>query len=63
MMGFIQYIAPTLQFLIGVLVYGEAFTPERMVGFGIIWVALAIYSVDSFRARGNHRPRVPVPAD
>lgn len=50
-LGFIQYIAPTLQFLIGVLVYGEAFTPSRMVGFGMIWVALLIYSVDGILAR------------
>lgn len=44
--GFLQYIAPTLQFLIGVFVYGEAFTPERMVGFSIIWLALILYSAE-----------------
>jgi len=60
-LGFIQYMAPTMQFLIGVFVYGEAFTPERMIGFGLIWLALTIYSVDSLRARRNHR--LPVPAD
>jgi len=53
-LGFIQYIAPTLQFSIGVLIYGEAFTPGRMVGFGLIWIALALYSIDSFRARRNN---------
>ncbi len=53
-LGFIQYIAPTLQFTIGVLVYGEAFTSNRMIGFGLIWFALAFYSVDSFRARRNN---------
>jgi len=46
--GFLQYLAPTLQFLIGVLVYGEAFTPERMVGFSIIWLALILYSAEGF---------------
>ncbi|HBX70663.1 MAG TPA: EamA family transporter RarD [Chloroflexi bacterium] len=56
-MGFIQYIAPTLQFLIGVLVYGEAFTHDRLIGFGIIWLALAIFSIDGFRVRRkNHLP-------
>jgi len=50
-LGFIQYIAPTLQFLIGVLVYGEAFTPSRMIGFGMIWVALLIYSIEGILAR------------
>jgi len=54
-LGFIQYIAPTLQFLIGVLVYGEALTPDRMIGFGLIWLALAIFSTDGFRThRRNH---------
>jgi chloramphenicol-sensitive protein RarD len=41
-------------------VYGEAFTPDRMIGFGLIWLALAIYSVDSFRA--NRRNHVVAPA-
>jgi chloramphenicol-sensitive protein RarD len=52
-LGFLQYIAPSLQFAIGVLIYGEAFTPERMIGFGSIWIALALYSVDNLRNRGN----------
>lgn len=47
-LGFIQYLAPTLQFLIGVLVYGESFSTERWVGFTIIWMALLIYSADTF---------------
>ena len=45
-LGILQYIAPSLQFLIGVLLYGEAFTTTRMIGFGMIWTALAIYTVD-----------------
>ena len=44
--GILQYIAPTLQFLLGVLVYGETFTKTRMVGFGAIWIALLIYSIE-----------------
>jgi chloramphenicol-sensitive protein RarD len=42
-LGILQYIAPTCQFLLGVLVYGEPFTHARLVGFGIVWVALAIF--------------------
>jgi chloramphenicol-sensitive protein RarD len=60
MLGFIQYMAPTLQFLIGVIVYGEAFTPDRMIGFGLIWLALVIYSVDSFRANRRNHIAAPV---
>ncbi len=42
--GILQYIAPTLQFLIGVLIYHEPFTVDRLVGFSLIWLALVIYS-------------------
>jgi chloramphenicol-sensitive protein RarD len=47
-MGLLQYVSPTLQFLIGVLIYREAFTTERLIGFIIIWTALIIFSVESF---------------
>lgn len=43
--GILQYIAPTLQFLLGVLVYGEAFTGTHLVGFSAIWIALLIYFI------------------
>jgi chloramphenicol-sensitive protein RarD len=46
MLGFIQYIAPTLQFLLGVFVYAEPFPPTRLVGFSIIWLALLVYSLE-----------------
>lgn len=52
-LGFLQYLAPTLQFAIGVLVYGEEFTPDRMIGFGLIWIALALFSANSLRNRRN----------
>jgi chloramphenicol-sensitive protein RarD len=44
--GILQYIAPTLQFALGVWVYGESFTRTRMVGFGAIWIALLMYSLE-----------------
>lgn len=47
MLGFIQYIAPTIQFMLGVFVYAEPFPPARLVGFSIIWLALLIYSIES----------------
>ncbi|MDA0997401.1 MAG: EamA family transporter RarD, partial [Proteobacteria bacterium] len=53
--GFYQYIAPTGQFALAVLVYGETLTPAHVVTFGLIWAALAIYSVDMFRRRGAAR--------
>lgn len=45
-LGLLQYIAPTLQFMLGVFVYGEAFTQARLIGFSIIWFALAVYSIE-----------------
>jgi len=44
-LGFTQYISPTISLLIGIFVYHEDFTAVDMAGFGFIWLALAIYSV------------------
>ena len=49
--GILQYLAPTMQFLIGVFVYNEPFTIERLIGFCIIWLALIVYTVESLLAR------------
>ncbi|MEJ5197554.1 MAG: EamA family transporter RarD [Anaerolineae bacterium] len=48
-MGLLQYTSPTLQFLIGVFLFGEPFTPARLIGFGFIWTALAIYTYHFWR--------------
>lgn len=45
-MGFIQYFAPFIQFIVGVAVLHEAMPPERWLGFAIVWLALVILSVD-----------------
>lgn len=53
-LGLLQYISPTLQLGIGVLLGGEVFDGVRQLGFGIIWSALALYSADSWwAARGR----------
>ena len=57
--GLMQYIAPTLQFLIGVLVFGETFDRTRAIGFGCIWIALAIFAADGVR-RSQRRTAVAV---
>jgi chloramphenicol-sensitive protein RarD len=46
-LGILQYVGPTLQFLIGVLVFGEPFPKARAIGFVLIWAALAVYAADS----------------
>ena len=45
MLGMLQFIAPTLQFLIAVLLYGEPFTTAHAIAFGAIWAALGLYVI------------------
>jgi chloramphenicol-sensitive protein RarD len=47
--GVLQYIAPILQFAVGVLIAKEVMPSSRWIGFSIVWVALAIFTYDSFR--------------
>jgi chloramphenicol-sensitive protein RarD len=49
--GFMQYISPTLQFLLAVTVYGEPFDRARAGAFACIWVAVALFGFDSVRRR------------
>jgi chloramphenicol-sensitive protein RarD len=48
--GLLQYIAPVLQFLCGVLVMRETMPTSRWIGFSIVWLALAVFTYDSLRA-------------
>jgi chloramphenicol-sensitive protein RarD len=41
--GIMQYIAPTLQFLIGILIYKESFTSTKLIGYSMVWIALIIF--------------------
>jgi chloramphenicol-sensitive protein RarD len=45
-LGLLQYLSPTIQFLLGVWLFHEAFTAERLVGFLVIWSALALYAAE-----------------
>lgn len=49
-LGFVQYVTPLIQFLVGVFVLHEAMPPERWLGFGIVWLALIVLSVDMIAA-------------
>jgi chloramphenicol-sensitive protein RarD len=51
LIGLLFYIAPTLQFLIGVLLYEEPFTLTRLIGFGIVWLALAVFLTEGIFTR------------
>ncbi len=58
--GILQYINPTMQFLLGVFVYKEPFTHDRLIGFGIVWAGLILFWIEGLYARRNIAPE-PVP--
>ncbi len=56
-MGILQYISPSMQLLLGVWWFGEPFDAGRMLGFGLIWTALLLYSLEGWsRMRSAARP-------
>lgn len=50
LLGILQYIAPTLQFLLGVLIYREPFTQVQLIGYGLVWAALILFGMESWIA-------------
>jgi len=61
-MAFLQYIAPSIQLLLAVVVYKEPFEPVKQVTFGLIWVGLALFTMDSIRvAQQGKRDKVDSP--
>ena len=52
-LGLLQYLAPTIQFALGILVFHEDMPASRWIGFGLVWVALAMFTVEAL----NHRRR------
>ncbi len=50
-LGLLQYIGPSIQLVLGILVYGEEFSGDRVIGFGLIWLALLVYTAESIRRR------------
>jgi chloramphenicol-sensitive protein RarD len=57
-LGLMQYLTPTIQFILGVTVLGESMSAARWIGFAVIWVALALFTADSMRQRQLTRLRV-----
>ena len=60
-LGLIQYLAPVLQFAIGVLIYSEPMPASRLAGFALVWVALAVFTWDA--VQGTRRARFAAAAD
>jgi chloramphenicol-sensitive protein RarD len=63
LVGLFQYIAPSLQFSIGVLVYNEAFTRDRQIGFSIVWFALILFAIENFYYQSTVRRANKAQAD
>ena len=59
LIGMLQFIAPTIQFLIGVFVYNEPFDRAHLIGFSIVWLALIIFALESYMA--NRAPVQTIP--
>ena len=57
--GLLLFVAPSIQFLIAVLVYQEEMTVSHFICFGLIWISLAIFSTDSFLAERRRKLAVP----
>jgi chloramphenicol-sensitive protein RarD len=58
-MGVLQYTAPSLQLACAIFIFGEPFPHARMIGFGLIWAALAVYAVDGLRRAGSVASKTP----
>lgn len=55
-LGLLQYLSPSVQFLLGVWLFKEAFTPMRLIGFALIWLALVVYTADGWRSSRRLAP-------
>lgn len=54
-LGLLQYIAPTIQLLLGVFLYQEGFPTQKAIGFSLVWFALALYSIETILWRRYRR--------
>jgi chloramphenicol-sensitive protein RarD len=62
LIGMLQYLAPVLQFIVGLAIVGEAMPASRWIGFGLVWLAIVVFSVDGLSAaRRSRSARAPIP--
>lgn len=59
MLGLLQYIGPSMQFLLGVFVFGETFGHVQAVGFGLIWSALLVYALEGWQFQRRRTLALP----
>ena len=58
-LGLLQYIGPSIQFVLGLWVFHEPFTPARLAGFAMIWIALLVYTADGWAVGRRNVSRQP----
>ncbi|WP_010531510.1 EamA family transporter RarD [Lentibacillus jeotgali] len=58
MVGFLQYIAPTLMLILGVFVYDETFSGAHLMSFALIWIALIIYMASTYQKPKSRREKI-----
>lgn len=58
-LGLLQYIGPSIAFMLGIWVFEEPFSPARFAGFGFIWAALLVYSLDGWRVARRQSAAAP----
>lgn len=56
--GIIQYVSPTIVFLLGRFAFGEPFSVEMMTGFVLIWTAVVVFTVDTVRTTARLRREI-----
>jgi chloramphenicol-sensitive protein RarD len=61
MLGFLQYIAPTLQLAVGLIVFNESLTRAELFGFVAVWIALLIFTSDRYRGQKSNASRAREP--
>lgn len=63
LLGVLQYITPSLQLALGVWLYHEPFAAAKVVGFGLVWVGLAVFLLDGLRANWSRPIAAPSPVE
>ncbi len=58
-LGILQFIQPSIQFVLGVLVYHEPFDLQRLIGFSLIWLALIVFTAENILARRRNMQAAP----
>ncbi len=56
-LGLLQYLAPTMQFLCGILLFGETLNRGQLISFCLVWLGLILFAADSLRAARRNKAR------